>query len=100
MSEHADCAKAIRRDLKQAYPGTQFSVRSRTYSGGTSVDVEWLDGPERRDVSAVTCKYQYGCFNIEDDLYDISNSRDDLPQVRFVQLRREESSIDEEATSV
>jgi hypothetical protein len=38
-------ASNIRAELKKAFPGVKFSVRSETFSGGDSIDVKWMDGP-------------------------------------------------------
>ena len=41
----ADAAKCIRSTLKARFPGTKFSVKIERYSGGSSVNVQWTDGP-------------------------------------------------------
>ena len=97
MSEHAKAAKAIRNELKAAFPGTQFSVRSDSFAGGTAVDVSWTDGPCGQSVDAIINKYQYGHFDGMQDLYEYSNHRDDLPQVKYVMSQRS-ISADTEAT--
>ena len=43
----ADTAKLIRKVLKARFPGIKFRVRSKTYSGGASINVGWMDGPTR-----------------------------------------------------
>lgn len=91
MSIHAESAKAIRKELKRAFPLTKFSVTSSTYSGGNSVAVEWVDGPTSEEVGNVAYKYQYGHFNGMEDIYEHTNRRDDLPQVKYVQVRRQVS---------
>ena len=56
MSEYvsvADTAKLVRSALKQAFPGVKFSVRSTSYSGGSSVRVGWTDGPQSAEVDKV-----------------------------------------------
>ena len=40
-----ECAKLIRLALKEEFPGTKFSVKSRKYSMGSSIDIAWTDGP-------------------------------------------------------
>jgi hypothetical protein len=59
----ADTAKLIRKALKRHFPGVKFSVKSKTYSGGASIDVDWIDGPTRRQVEAVTGNYRGGRFD-------------------------------------
>lgn len=46
----ADTAKLIRSALKIAFPGVKFSVKSDSYSGGSSIDVAWTDGPAKAKV--------------------------------------------------
>ena len=49
MSEYisvAATAKLVRHALKREFPGVKFSVRSTSYSGGSSVRVGWTDGPQ------------------------------------------------------
>lgn len=41
----ADTAKLVRAALKAEYPAMTFKVRISRYSGGSSVDVKWIDGP-------------------------------------------------------
>ena len=40
-----EAAKLIRANLKREFPDVKFSVRSSRYSGGSSIDVRWVDGP-------------------------------------------------------
>ena len=89
MSNHAETAKMIRKDLKKAFPKTKFYVRSDTYAGGSSVDVTWENGPVTSDVNMVVHKYQYGHFDGQTDCYDVDSSRNDIPQVQYVQVSRE-----------
>ena len=84
VSAHAACAAAIRKELKEAFPGVKFQVTSDTYSGGNSVHAYWYDGPTDRMVDAIIKKYQYGHFDGMIDMYENSNDRDDIPQVKFV----------------
>ena len=83
-SEHAAAAQAIRQDLKKAFPGVKFRVRSSSFSMGNSVDVDWTDGPTRSEVDRIIGRYQYGHFDGMQDLYEYSNRRDDLPQAKYV----------------
>lgn len=89
ISRHAAAAKAIRQDLKKAFGIVKFEVRSQAYSGGTSVRVDWVDGPTTEQVREIVGKYQYGGYNWMGDIYENTNSRIDLPQVKFVQWQRE-----------
>ena len=59
ISNHAATAKAIRTELKQ-FSGVKFSVKSDSYSMGSSVSISWIDGPTESAVSSIVSKYQYG----------------------------------------
>jgi hypothetical protein len=45
MANCVETAKKIRAGLKEKFPHTKFSVRSKSYSMGSSVDVSWTDFP-------------------------------------------------------
>lgn len=89
MSTHAAASKAIKAELKKSFPLTKFSVRSDSYAGGNSVHIEWQNGPTSDMVNQIVSKYQYGHFNGMEDIYEHTNRRNDLPQVKYVQVRRE-----------
>lgn len=59
----ADCAKLVRAALADAFPAVTFSVRSRTYAGGSSVDVTWTDGPTAAMVDAVAKRFEGATFD-------------------------------------
>lgn len=50
----AETAKLLRKQLKLKFPGIKFSVRSKTYSLGASIDISWTDGPTTNQVEPVT----------------------------------------------
>lgn len=89
LSPHAIAAKALRAELKAAFPDAKLSVRARTASMMSAIDVEWINGPTTAAVKAVADKYQYGHFDGMTDGYYMSNNRADLPaQVKYVQVHR------------
>jgi hypothetical protein len=59
----ADTAKMIRKELKKNFKNTKFYVRSSTYAGGASIDIDWVDGPTEREVNAVVKIYQGADFD-------------------------------------
>ncbi|PLX76774.1 MAG: hypothetical protein C0607_03690 [Azoarcus sp.] len=59
----AETAKLVRQALKEAFPGIKFSVRSSNYSGGASMRIEWLDGPNTAQVEAVACRFKASYFD-------------------------------------
>jgi hypothetical protein len=89
ITPHAACAKAIRAELKKAFPKVKFNVRSESFSMGDAVRIGWTDGVTTDQVKEIVSKYQYGTFDGMTDSYDITNNRQDLPQVKFVQTSRD-----------
>jgi len=63
-------AKLVRTELKEAFPGTKFSVRT---DHGTTLNISWTDGPARKAVDALTDKYAGQGF---DGMTDMRYSRD------------------------
>ena len=69
----AETAKVIRATLKPRFPGVRFSVRSKSYSGGASIDISWQDGPRTKDVEAITDGFEGRSFDGMNDLASIQN---------------------------
>lgn len=63
-----DTAKLLRQALKQTFPGTKFSVRSNKYSGGSSLNVRYEDGPSYSDVDKVAQQFAGATFDGMQDL--------------------------------
>lgn len=59
----AGVARLIRKELKATYPGQKFWVRSDVYSGGSSIDIYWIDGPSQKEVDRLTGKYSGSGFD-------------------------------------
>lgn len=64
----ADTARYVRKALKREFPGVKFSVRSKTYSGGASITVKWVDGPTYERVDGVVGRYEGATFDPMHDL--------------------------------
>lgn len=62
-------AKAIRTELKTAFPGIKFSVRSHN----CSINVTWTNGPTSKEVAEITWKYRNGHFDGMIDCYEYAN---------------------------
>ena len=79
----ADTAKFIRVALKDSFPGIKFSVRSRSYAGGASIDVEWSDGPAYKAVAEVAKVFEGSTFDGMIDLRSYHTSTFQGREVRF-----------------
>ncbi len=91
-STQAKAAAMIRKHLKTEYPHTTFKVTSRGFAGGDSVDIRWTDGPTTKEVQAFTGQFQYGNFDGMQDLYEYTNTRDDIPQSKYVHCQQGHSA--------
>ncbi|QIE29810.1 LPD29 domain-containing protein [Caballeronia sp. SBC2] len=79
----AETAKLVRQSLKEAFPGVKFSVRSSTYSGGTSIDVSWINGPNAVQVESITKGFRAAYFDGSIDYQGSIHHMMDGEQVRF-----------------
>ena len=60
--------KLIRRTLKEAFPTVKFSVRGKSYSGGSSTDIYWTDGPTVKQVQSYVDRFGGATFDGMTDL--------------------------------
>lgn len=94
-SEAAKCSKLVKSILRKAFPETKFSVRSSYFANGNEVRISWNLGPTTSKVEKLVSKFQYGHFDGMVDMYEMSNVREDIPQVKFVMYQREHKSQEE-----
>lgn len=59
----SETAKKVRKALKAEFPKQKFSVTSKNYAGGSSVYVDWLDGPLSEKVREVTMQFSSSTFD-------------------------------------
>jgi hypothetical protein len=59
----AETAKLVRIALKVAFPKVKFGVTSKTYSGGASIHIRWMDGPTAAEVQHVTGRFEGATFD-------------------------------------
>ena len=59
----AEQAKMIRKTLKEAFPGVKIRVRSKSYSGGASITVWWIDGPSEETIKKTITQFEGGYFD-------------------------------------
>lgn len=68
-----DIATLVRHAVIKAYPGTKFSVRTKTYSGGGSVTVHWHGGPIQKTVETLVNQFRTQSF---DGTIDMAHDND------------------------
>lgn len=92
VTQAAKTAKAIRQELKSLFPSIKFQIRSETYSGGNSVNIGYTDGVCQKTIESVVNKYQQGKFNSMEDIYEITNRDESIPQVKYIFVDRKMSN--------
>jgi hypothetical protein len=68
----AETAQLLRAALKQSFPLVKFSVRSKIYSGGASIQVCWTDGPTTDSVKRITGRFEGADF---DGMIDLKGNK-------------------------
>lgn len=61
-------AKMIREALKTYFPGTKFSVRKEEYTGGSTINVRWVDGASEDSVARIVKYFEGATFDGMRDL--------------------------------
>jgi hypothetical protein len=84
LSSHAATARAIRTELKKH--SITGRVTAKTYSGGDSVTVSVQNLPPwtMKQIKTYCSQFEMGHFDGMVDMYEYSNRREDIPQVKFV----------------
>jgi hypothetical protein len=59
----AETNKLLRKQLAAAFPGVKFRVVGQSYSGGSSTDITWTDGPTSAQVEAIAGAYSCKGFD-------------------------------------
>lgn len=88
ITQAAQCAKAIRKDLKIAFPNIKFSVRSSNFAGGDSVDISYDNWVPTEQIQSIVSKYKYGTFDWMTDCYNYDNKDNSIPQSKYVMVHR------------
>jgi hypothetical protein len=78
-----ETARMIRTALREAFPGVRFSVRSSSYSGGASININYTDGPTNAQVKAVVSNFEGSYFDGMTDYKGFNYSSVNGEEVRF-----------------
>ncbi len=58
-----DTAKFVRKAVKTSFPDTRFSIKTRVYTGGSSISVSWTDGPRTQAVEKIAKQFEGADFD-------------------------------------
>ena len=88
-------AKNMRIELKAAFPSIKFSVKSKSYSMGNSINVSWTDGPTDDQIESIIDKSAAGHFDGSDDSYKDERStwKDAFGSAMYVHANRHDSDM-------
>jgi len=87
LSDQAQVAKLIRKELKEKFPGIKFSVRSESFAGGNSVDIDYTDGVPDDEIRKIVNKYEAGSFDGMTDMYNYDYDKTG-PTAKYVMVQR------------
>ena len=79
----SDTAKMIRLALKEAVPGIKFSVTSKTYAGGASISIDYVDGPNTKQLDSLIAIFEGSYFDGMTDYKGSNYAMIDGEQVAF-----------------
>ena len=60
-------AAAFRKQISKKFPGVKISVRLRQSSWMTIMEIEWVDGPSKKEVEAIAFPLRESKFNQQND---------------------------------
>lgn len=91
LTQAAQVAALIKAELKAKFPTTKFSVRSESYSGGNSVNVNYDKGtnvPDIKEVEKIAYKFNSGYFDGMTDSYEYTY-RGTGPTAKYIFVRQD-----------
>ena len=87
LSNQAQVAKLIRKELKEKYPEIKFNVRSKSFSGGNDVNIDYINGVPADDIRKLTYKYEAGSFDGMTDMYNYNYDKT-RPTAKYIFVNR------------
>ena len=84
LKEAAQVAKLLKAKAKSLK--LEVKASSKNFSGGNSVDIKVLKGSDKsfNELKKYSSQFKSGHFDGMNDIYEYSNSRDDIPQTKYL----------------
>ena len=84
LSKAAQVSKLLKAKAKSL--GLEVKASSKNFSGGNSVDIKVLKGSDKsfNELKEYSSQFKEGHFDGMNDIYEYSNSRDDIPQTKYL----------------
>jgi len=84
LSKAAQVSKLLKAKAKSL--GLEVRASSKNFSGGNSVDIKVLKGSDKsfNELKEYSSQFKQGKFDGMNDIYEYTNSRDDIPQTKYL----------------
>jgi hypothetical protein len=84
LTPAAQVAKLLK--AKAKFLKLEVKASSKNFSGGDSVNIKVLKGSDKsfNELKEYSSQFEQGHFNGMNDIYEYSNSRDDIPQTKYL----------------
>ena len=84
LSQAAQVAKLLKQKGKEL--GLKVKASSQYFSMGNSVTVKVLAGSDEavKKLKDYSKQFEYGTFDGMNDIYNVDNARDDIPQTKYL----------------
>ena len=86
-SDHAEVAKLLRKELKEKFPEIKFTVRSRSFTGGNDVRINYINGVPADEIRKICHKYEAGSFDGMTDMYNYDYDKTG-PTAKYIFVNR------------
>ena len=92
LSEAAQVNKLLKKKAKEL--GLTVTGSSKNYSIGDHVKINVLKGSDNafKLLKEYSYKFEYGKFDGMNDIYEITNNRDDIPQTKYLFIQDERAN--------
>jgi len=87
LSDQAEVAKLLRKELKEKFPGIKFNIRSRSFSGGNDVRIDYINGVPADEIRKIVNKYEAGSFDGMTDMYNYDYDKTG-PTAKYIMVNR------------
>jgi len=87
LSNQVQVAKLLRKELKEKYSSIKFVVRSRSFTGGNDVNIDYVNGVPSDEIRKMTYKYQAGSFDGMTDMYNYDYDKTG-PTAKYIFVNR------------
>lgn len=87
LTQAAQVASIIRKELKEKFPSIVFKVHSKNFSGGDDVTIHYENAVPSKDIESIVNKYAGGSFDGMTDMYNYDYNKT-YPTAKYVFVER------------